>query len=464
MVFNSLDFAIFFGIFLGGYLALRSRFNAQSIWLLAASYIFYAWWNWRYLALVILCALVDYFVSQLLVRAPTPRQRRLSLMTSLSFSISVLFYFKYLNFFAASYNQTVGAWTNYLVPALNIVLPVGISFFTFQSMAYIIDVYRGKAAPARRLLDYLLFVSFFPQMVAGPIERPGHLLVQLSVPRDLNADMAFRGLMQMMWGLFQKVAVADNLAVYVDAVYSNHARHSGISLLAATYLFAFQIYCDFAGYSNMAIGMARIMGFNLVENFRTPYFAQNIQEFWHRWHISLSTWFRDYLYFPLGGSRGPAWRVVLNILIVFVVSGLWHGAAWKFVVWGGLHGLYLVVYRFFTNDKPSSVVRRFVNTLFTFNLVCIAWTFFRADNVHTAVQMLRGMVNPTGSFFFDPVLLPGGLCLLAMLLIEKRAQLLQVHEWLSASASRAACGLIGSTLALLLFGSKVGAVFIYFQF
>jgi D-alanyl-lipoteichoic acid acyltransferase DltB (MBOAT superfamily) len=346
------------------------------------------------------------------------------------------------------------------------VLPVGISFLTFQEMGYTVDVYRRQMRAAPSLLDYLLFVSYFPHLVAGPIQRSSHLLRQLQSPRMPTAQGVYSGALLILWGLFKKVVVADNLAPYVDAVYAHPAHHSGPTLAFATYLFAFQIYCDFCGYSEMAVGMARIMGIDLIFNFRAPYLSPNIKEFWRRWHISLSTWFRDYLYIPLGGNRvGPA-RDVVNIMVVFLVSGLWHGANWTFVVWGGLHGVYLAVYRLFggTPTRRTSPFRRLVSTIITFQLVVLAWVFFRASSMSAALSVLHGFFRP-GPFFFDPVL-PNGLVPLFLLIgVELLIEPETFDEWVLKRAGWLHVPVaVGLAYAIVLFAAQQGAQFIYFQF
>jgi D-alanyl-lipoteichoic acid acyltransferase DltB (MBOAT superfamily) len=345
MVFNSFEFAIFFACVFTLYVVLPHR--GQNLLLLLGSYFFYAWWDWRFLGLIFGCALVDYTAVGCIARSKDAKTRKRWVVVSVAFNLIVLGTFKYFNFFVSSATrglQELG-W-DVSAPTLHLILPLGISFFTFQSMAYTFDVYRRKVAPAAHLLDYLVYVSFFPQMVAGPIERSTNLLVRLERPRTLSPQQIYSGGLLFLWGLFKKIAVADNLAVYVNAVYGNADNHARSTLAVATCLFAFQIYCDFSGYTDMAIGLSRIMGIELAPNFRTPYFSQSIQEFWQRWHISLSSWFRDYVYIPLGGSRASEPRVIFNIMTVFLLSGLWHGANWTFVVWGGLHGFYLVVTRY----------------------------------------------------------------------------------------------------------------------
>lgn len=468
MLFNSLDFAVFFAVVLLVYS--RLGFRGQNLWLLAASYFFYGSWNWRFLGLLVGSALVDYFVGlRIAASGDNQRKRRAWLAVSITFNLGVLAYFKYLNFFidsAVSFLTALGFTAH--TSTLSIILPAGISFFLFQSMSYAIDLYRRETAVITHLPDYLLYTAFFPNMLAGPIERPSHLSGQLRAPRVVTPEGVSSGLFLMVWGLFKKVAVADNLAPYVDAVYGNASAHSAPTLWLATYVFAFQIYCDFSGYSDMAIGMARVLGIDLIRNFRTPYFARNVQEFWRRWHISLSTWFRDYVYMPLGGSKNGVRRTWINTMAVFLVSGLWHGANWTFVIWGGLHGLYLTAHRALTaratkHDWPA--VPPLVGVLLTFNLVSLAWVFFRAGSLDQALTIIIRMFAAPGRLFWDSSLVSGlialALLLAAELRIEPQFPDTRIAEHRLAVRVAVTVALITSVLFL---GAKVGAQFIYFQF
>lgn len=342
MLFNSLEFLLFFPVVVALYFATPARY--RWILLLAASYYFYAAWKAEYLVLIIGSTVVDYWAGLRMGRHETRTGRRPFLIASVVTNLGVLFTFKYFNFFNDSVRAVLDrANIFYDVPAFELLLPVGISFYTFQSLSYSIDVYRGQKTPERHLGIFALYVAFFPQLVAGPIERSTHLLPQFFEQHRFEYDRAVDGLRLILWGFFKKLVIADRLAIYVNEVYGNPGAHSGGAIALATYFFAFQIYCDFSGYSDIAIGSARVMGYDLMDNFRRPYFAKSIREFWSRWHISLSTWFRDYVYVPLGGSRVATWVWYSNLMIVFLVSGLWHGANWTFVVWGGLHGTYMVV-------------------------------------------------------------------------------------------------------------------------
>jgi alginate O-acetyltransferase complex protein AlgI len=392
MLFNSLHFAVFFPIVTALYFLLPHRFRWQL--LLLASCYFYMAFIPVYILILFFTITVDYFVG-LGLEATHGQKRRWLLVSSLAANVGVLAVFKYWGFAQSNVNalaQMLG-W-NYSLTALEIILPIGLSFHTFQSMSYIIEVYRSNQRAERHLGIFALYVLFYPQLVAGPIERPQNLLSQFREKHYFEYRRVTDGLKLMMWGLFKKVVIADRLAVAVDAVYARPQAHDGIALTIVTVLFAYQIYCDFSGYSDIAIGAAQVMGFRLMENFRQPYFARSISEFWRRWHISLSTWFRDYLYVPLGGNRVARWRWYVNLTLVFVVSGLWHGANWTFVIWGALHGAYLVA-SIWTSGFRARMVRmigldrlpllhRIVQSGTTLILVCLAWIFFRAATLQDA--------------------------------------------------------------------------------
>jgi D-alanyl-lipoteichoic acid acyltransferase DltB (MBOAT superfamily) len=342
MLFNSLEFLVFFPLAAAGYFVLTMRLKSAAlarIFLLAGSLFFYGRWNPSYLALIVLSALVTW-VSGLLMEGGSARKKCLVLASSLAINLGILFFFKYYGFFADTIRLLAPNMPS--PPAFNVLLPVGISFYTFQALGYSIDVYYGRVRAERDFITYALFVTFFPQLVAGPIERTASLLPQFKENHGFDYDRVTSGLKLAAWGMFKKVVVADRLALYVNGVYGEPGVYPAAALALATFFFAFQIYCDFSGYSDIAIGCARALGFNLIANFRRPYFASSITEFWRRWHISLSAWFKDYLYIPLGGNRKGSFRRHLNLMITFLVSGLWHGAAWHFVVWGALHGAFQV--------------------------------------------------------------------------------------------------------------------------
>ncbi|UCD62099.1 MAG: MBOAT family protein, partial [Flavobacteriaceae bacterium] len=340
MLFNSLDFAIFFPVVFVFYWIVAKNKTARNVFLLAASYFFYGWWDWRFLFLIVISSLVDYVVGHQLSQTSIYKRRKLLLGLSLLVNLGFLCYFKYTNFFIETFVDSFRLFgKNIEVSTLNIILPVGISFYTFQTLSYTIDVYRNQLKPTKDILSFFAFVAFFPQLVAGPIERASHLLPQFYKTYRFNYELVKSGLLLMAFGLFKKMVIADRVAILVNQVYNNPSEYHGYETILATVFFAFQIYCDFSGYSDIAIGIGRTMGFDLMKNFDSPYFSKSITEFWRRWHISLSTWFRDYVYIPLGGNRKGEARTYFNLFAVFLISGLWHGAAMTFLIWGAIHGL-----------------------------------------------------------------------------------------------------------------------------
>ncbi len=391
MLFNSLQFLIFFPLVVSVYFLLPGKHRWAL--LLAASYYFYMSWEPEYLLLILTSTLVDY-IAALQIFTSFGRRRNLWLGASLLVNLGILAFFKYANFFWDSLHSLLGTGIQVASPIHRFLLPVGISFYTFQTLSYSIDVWRGRIEPERHLGRFALFVAFFPQLVAGPIERAAHLLPQFRQNHSVDLKRITSGLRLMLWGMFKKVVLADRLALVVDQVYGNPDEQNGLTWLLATYFFSFQIYCDFSGYSDIAIGSARVLGFDLMKNFNVPYMARSAREFWQRWHISLSTWFRDYVYIPLGGNRSSAPRWFINIIITFVVSGLWHGANWTFVVWGGLHGLYLLAERYTTSWLPRRMPgRNVIETLLTFHLVLLAWVFFRAKSVEIALHIIGSILT-----------------------------------------------------------------------
>lgn len=410
MLFNSLDFLIFFPVVTVLYFAIPKRFHGlRTVWLLLSSYYFYMCWNPTYALLILLSTGITYLSGVLIRRAdrltdPGRRQKRKRLWVGLSFgsNLLILCLFKYLTFFLENLAQILG-WVgvSFRIPVIDLLLPVGISFYTFQALGYTMDVYRGDVEAESNFLRYALFVSFFPQLVAGPIERSGSLLEQLKERQSFDFLRARVGFLRMLWGLFQKMVVADRLAMLVNTVYNAPEEQSGAAVALATVFFCFQIYCDFGGYSNIAIGAAQVLGIRLMENFRQPFLALSIRDFWRRWHISLSTWFRDYLYLPLGGSRKGEGRAVLNNMIVFLVSGLWHGAGWHFILWGGLHGLYQGVGRLTAGARAAlreklgirekGTLHRLAAWAVTFSLVAFAFLLFRANSMADACVLIRAL-------------------------------------------------------------------------
>ena len=410
MLFNSIEFFIFLPIVFTLFWSIQSySLRAGNCILLGASYLFYGWWDWRFLSLIAISSLADFLIGQGIASIQTERTRRGLLFASLLVNLGILGFFKYFNFFIDSLvslhpyiEEQIGYNT------LNVILPVGISFYTFQTLSYTIDVYRGKISACKDPLAFFTFVAFFPQLVAGPIERASHLLPQFQKKSKFDTDWAFSGIQLIVWGFFKKVVIADNCAVLVDPIFTDYASQSSISLVLGAILFGIQIYCDFSGYSDIAIGTARLLGFDLMTNFRFPYLSSNIAEFWRRWHISLSTWFRDYVYIPLGGSRGSRLKITQNVIIVFMVSGLWHGANWTFVFWGLIHAiLFLPLILLGSNKNNGSqnrVIIRILKSLGTFSVVCLAWIFFRAESLPVAVEYIQFIFSNTENstiYFLD---------------------------------------------------------------
>ena len=400
MLFNSLDFAVFLPIvFILYWFITNKNLKAQNILIVLASYFFYAWWDWRFLGLILFSTLVDYFVGLALEREGKKSKRKLLLWISIVINLGLLVFLKYYNFFLESFVNTFTLFGGDLrYNSLNIILPVGISFYTFQTLSYTIDIYKGELKPTKDFVVFAAFVSFFPQLVAGPIERAKNLLPQFLTKRKFDFNLATDGLRQILWGLFKKMVIADNCAVYVDEFFGNHELYNGSTLLIGAFFFTIQIYCDFSGYSDIAIGGARLFGFNLMKNFAFPYFSRNIGEFWRRWHISLTTWFKDYVYIPLGGSRGSKLLQLRNTFIIFLVIGLWHGAHWKFVVYGFINALHFVpLILLGKNIKYKDAIasgkllpsfKEVCNVLKTFAFLVLVRVFFRADDLTTAVSYL----------------------------------------------------------------------------
>ncbi|MGC9327106.1 MAG: MBOAT family O-acyltransferase, partial [Candidatus Hinthialibacter sp.] len=400
MLFTQIEFVLFFAVILILLTGVRS-FRGQKLILLAGSYYFYAYWDWRFLSLIFISTLVDFIAGKLMSQCENPKTRKSLLVLSLTVNLGLLGFFKYFNFFIDA-AQALLAPLGFHLQSLHIILPVGISFYTFQTLSYTIDIYRKKLEPCHDFFDFALFVSFFPQLVAGPIVRAADFLPQLQTPRRFTLERSYCGGRQFIIGLFKKVFIADRLAMFVDVVFANAGAFDGVTTWLAVIAYAIQIYCDFSGYSDMAIGLARILGFDFHANFNHPYIASSIQDFWRRWHISLSTWLRDYLYIPLGGSRCGKIRTYINLMITMLLGGLWHGAAWTFVFWGGFHGASLAINRWQTEHRKSSPPsqkhpwNRIGGWLLTMAVVLIGWVFFRAPTFSQALAMLRQM------FFLQP--------------------------------------------------------------
>lgn len=400
MLFNSLHFALFLPVVFLLYWQVAARdVRLRNGFLFAASYYFYGCWDWRFLILLFVSSAIDFAVAIWLESAPAAR-RRWILSISLATNLGTLAFFKYFNFFADSFEDLVSSFGFEVSPVtLNVLLPVGVSFYTFQELAYTIDVYRGKMRASRDPLAFGAYVAFFPQLVAGPIETPRELLPQFGRVAPFDATQAADGARQILWGFFKKMVIADNCATIVDGIFGNYAERSAYHLLAGAFFFAFQIYADFSGYSDIALGVAKLFGFRLTVNFRTPYLSRNIAEFWRRWHISLMTWFRNYVYYPLGGNRHGKWKTVRNVIIVFLISGLWHGANWTYVAWGGINALLFVPLllrdktKEFTElgDHRFPTVKELAQMVTTFALVTVTWVFFRSPTIGDAVSYLGGL-------------------------------------------------------------------------
>lgn len=405
MLFNSIDFAVFLPIvFILYWLLAKQRLRLQNMLLVISSYVFYGWWDWRFLSLILFSTIVDYSIGLYLHRAKDSVKRKYLLWTSIGVNIGLLMFFKYFNFFVDNFVTAFTFFGAEINPmSLNIILPVGISFYTFQTLSYTIDVYKRDLKPTNDFIQFAAFVSFFPQLVAGPIERARQLLPQFNVKHKFNKVLATDGIRQILWGLFKKIIIADNCAKYVNIIFDNYETMTGSSLLLGAILFAFQIYGDFSGYSDIGIGTARLFGFNLMQNFAFPYFSRDIAEFWRRWHISLSTWFRDYVYIPLGGSRGSILFQIRNVFIIFLVSGFWHGANWTFIAWGALNAILFlplligkrnkVHHDIVAKDKVLPSFIELVNILMTFMLTSIAWVFFRSNTITDACKYLSGILS-----------------------------------------------------------------------
>ncbi len=393
MLFNSIDFAIFLPIvFILYWFTTNKHLNLQNFLIVVASYVFYGWWDWRFLSLIVFSTIVDYLVALKLKNEEAATKRKILLWTSILVNLGFLGFFKYYNFFLDNFITAFSFFgTEIKANSLNIILPVGISFYTFQTLSYTIDVYKRKLEPTKNFIAFAAFVSFFPQLVAGPIERATNLLPQFYAKRTFDYSKAADGMRQILWGLFKKVVIADNCAEFANKIFNNSADLNGSTLLLGALFFTFQIYGDFSGYSDIAIGTSRLFGFDLKRNFAFPYFSRDIAEFWRRWHISLSTWFRDYVYIPLGGSRGGTVMKIRNTFIIFIVSGFWHGANWTFIVWGALNAIYFLPLLLTKNNRNNMEVvaqgkylpslKELFSILITFGLTVLAWIFFRAENI-----------------------------------------------------------------------------------
>ena len=484
MLFNSLDFAIFLPIvFLLYWFVAQKNLKLQNALIVLASYVFYGWWDWRFLSLIIFSTVVDYLIGQRLRTEDKQSKRKVLLWTSIIVNLGFLGFFKYYNFFLENFVDAFSLFGMQInANSLNIILPVGISFYTFQTLSYTIDVYKKKLEPTKDFIAFSAFVCFFPQLVAGPIERATNLLPQFYKKRTFEYHKAVDGMRQILWGLFKKVVIADNCAEFANQIFNNSTDMNGSTLVLGAIFFTFQIYGDFSGYSDIAIGTSRLFGFDLKQNFATPYFSRDIAEFWRRWHISLSTWFRDYLYIPLGGSRGGTWMKVRNTFAIFLVSGFWHGANWTFILWGALNAIYFLPLLLTNNNRKNLRVvaegkllpslRELFSMLTTFVLTVFAWIFFRAENISHAFNYIDGIFSE--SIFSVPSFMGkmNGLitfCLIAFFLTiewlgrKDRFAIEKLKE--KSILIRTSIYLIISIIILeFLFNLKESQEFIYFQF
>ena len=473
MLFNSLVFIAFMAVVLAVYP--RLRFRGQNVFLLIASYYFYGSWDWRFTSLLALSTVIDFVAGKRIHTSADPAVRKRFLLLSVAANLGILGFFKYYNFFADSLAALLGGMGfDPHLPILRIVLPVGISFYTFQTMSYTIDIYRRRMPATRNFIDFALYVSFFPQLVAGPIERARVLLPQIAAPRAVTRPMVLSGINLILMGYFKKVAIADTLASLVEQMFSNPEPHSSGELLAGVYAFAFQVYGDFSGYTDIARGVARLLGFELMENFNAPYLSRSITEFWRRWHISLSTWLRDYLYIALGGSRKGEIRTYVNLFLTMLLAGLWHGAAWTFVVFGALHGVYLSVERLWLRGReldiswPSTAlgwVRNLGAILLTFHLHCISLILFRSPSLASAVDYMKGILRFDRIWEIGP---PVIFAMLVMTLWDAVQIRTGSHTWLSGLPRPMKFALaqmvIVSILAAAVHHVNTVVPFIYFQF
>jgi len=481
MLFNSINFALFLPVvFIFYWFVTNKNLKLQNLLLLVSSYFFYACWDWRFLFLLIFSTVLDYYTGIKMSEAKNPSVKKFWFWLSISINLGFLGVFKYYNFFAESFAAAVANFGFEAHPwTLKVILPVGISFYTFHGLSYVIDIYKDRIKAERDFVDYSVFVSFFPLLVAGPIERATHLLPQIKKKRIFNHISAADGLKQILWGLFKKVVIADNCAYFANIIFDNSSEYSGSTLVVGALLFTFQIYGDFSGYSDIAIGTARLFGIDLLRNFAYPYFSRDIAEFWRRWHISLSSWFKDYLYIPLGGSKGGMWMKIRNTFIIFLVSGFWHGANWTFIVWGLLNALYIMPSIIFNNNrnhldivaqgKYFPTIKELLSMVFTFGLTVFAWIFFRSENLTLAWLYISRIFTPElfsfPNFKYQSSFTPIAFLLIGFILVEwiGREQQYAISKILSKSAFLR-WSLYYILIALIFIYAGVNQQFIYFQF
>ena len=468
MLFTSYEFFLFLPLTFALYWLLRKKLRWQNLLVVGASYLFYGWWDWRFLLLIAFTTLCSYASGLLITKT---RWRKAALWGNIGLNLGILGLFKYYDFFATELAHLLGCSGDSVM--LHLILPVGISFYTFQALSYSIDVYRGKMEPTRDVVAFFAYVSFFPQLVAGPIERATNLLPQFLKERKFDYAMAVDGVRQMLWGFFKKVVVADNCAVFVDEVWGNIGAYGSLDLAVAAALFSIQIYCDFSGYSDIAIGCAKLFGIRLMRNFNVPYFSRDIAEFWRRWHISLTTWFRDYVYIPLGGSRVAKWKVVRNTFVIFLVSGLWHGANWTFLAWGAFHAcLFLPLILLGKNRKYTDTIaegrclpnlKELGQMILTFVLAALGWVLFRSQSIGEAIDFYVGLTNGSIAGFNPPM---RAIAFVAVLLVVEWLQRGRGHgldmNGVRSGVVRYSCYL--TVLAVIFMYGVFNETFIYFQF
>jgi alginate O-acetyltransferase complex protein AlgI len=474
MVFNSITFLVFFLSFFLLYWTIICRLplRYRNLFILIASYIFYGWWDWRFLSLIIFSSVFDFMLGLKIDNAPSLRARNLFISFSLLINLGILGFFKYYNFFVDSFFDLFSHFSIHLNKStLKIILPVGISFYTFQSLSYTIDVYRKQLKPTKDLIAFFAFVAFFPQLVAGPIERAKNLLPQFHVRKEYNHSLTVAGFRMALWGLFKKIVIADNLGLIVDRIFDPAFHGNVITIIVGTFLFSFQIYCDFSGYSDIAIGIAKTLGFELMDNFHTPYFSKSFTEFWRRWHISLSTWFRDYVYIPLGGNKKGSKKTFINLFITFVLSGLWHGANINYMLWGALHGSMLIIEKKFKLFKNGTF-----RSLIVFIIVSIFWLPFRAKDMHHLLTILQHVKIASVNIQQLPALftehfgmIKSGLLSLVFIIflwIESRIGTKDFNTWIGQFRQPVRVAFYYSLvfIILLLVNFDIKPYFIYFQF
>ncbi len=476
MVFNSIEFFIFLSIvFFIYWIILKENLKSQNLLLLVSSYLFYSWWDWRFLSLIFISTLVDYLIGKKIFENHDKMVGKAYLLASITFNLGILAFFKYFNFFIESWINLLSSigYQQQSLWSLNIILPLGISFYTFQTMSYSLDIYNKRIKPVKNFITFAVFVSFFPQLVAGPIERASNLIPQIQSSRYFKYKNGVEGLRLILWGLFKKVAIADRLAVYVNIIFNDYTSLNGGVLLLGLIYFSFQIYCDFSGYSDIAIGTSKLLGFEIMSNFKFPYFSRDVGEFWRRWHISLSTWFKDYLYIPLGGSKGGKWVSIKNIFIIFIVSGFWHGANWKFIIWGLIHAiLYIPLFirgenrRYTTSIVAEGKCLPSLKELFqmgsTFSFTMLAWVFFRSDSISSAFDYLFKMIIEFGT----PTSNRGGIIFILLFVLIEWLMKKDVRNPLSFNNNyiRYCVYIILIIIISCFSGNSDSIEFIYFQF